>query len=192
MRARLARLAFGLAATWLAAACTPPATRATSTTDAPREGAPFLLHRARWLWTDERGDAVAFSGWRGEPVIVAAFYTSCSSTCPRTIEALRRIDNALRASGARAQMVLVTIDPDTDTPERLAAFKRSRALPESWRLLRGSSAQTRELLDVIGVHAIPTDPHVVHDSYLAVFDADGHLARRVRADDAQDAGALLP
>src|SRR5580765_4776216 len=32
-----------------------------------------------WEWTDERGQAVSFSAWRGHTVVVGMVYTSCTT-----------------------------------------------------------------------------------------------------------------
>jgi protein SCO1 len=130
-----------------------------------------------WRWTDERGAEVTFAAWRGVPLVVAPFFTSCTTRCPLTLEKLRDVDEAFRRKGVLGQFVLVTLDPATDSSERLARFKATRHLPDAWHILRGSLDDTRALGRSLGVRAMYDDGHIDHDVRIAVFDGAG---RRVR------------
>ncbi len=94
-------------------------------------------------WTDERGEAVGLERFRGTPVVFTAFFTSCTVRCPLTISKLREVDEAFRKRGSSVPIVLVTLDPHTDTADRLLRFKEERHLPDNWHLLRGGDAATR-------------------------------------------------
>jgi protein SCO1/2 len=131
-----------------------------------------------WTWTDERGTSVRFDQWRGAPVIVTMVFTSCTSSCPLTIEKLRRVTDTFQGERRAATFVLVTLDPTNDTPAVLQRFKASRGLPEAWHLLRGDEAETRELEDLLQIHIID-DAHIFHDSRIVVFDGAGKLAGQV-------------
>jgi cytochrome oxidase Cu insertion factor (SCO1/SenC/PrrC family) len=110
-------------------------------------------------------------------MVVSAFFTSCGRTCPLTVEKLRRIEDAYRAAGRRAEFVLVTIDPGNDDAEELQRYKREHRLPEAWHLLRGSPEQTEALTDLLDLHVLALTDHVVHGSRIVVFDGRGAPAR---------------
>jgi protein SCO1/2 len=141
---------------------------------AARADAPSLFAQP-WVWSDDQGAPVRFEQWRGTPIIVTMVFTSCTSTCPLTIEKLRRVTETFEREGRAATFVLVTLDPSNDTSEQLRRFKVSRQLPGQWHLLRGSDAQTRELADLLQVHVLE-DAHVFHDARIVVFDRDGKLS----------------
>jgi protein SCO1/2 len=143
----------------------------------PEERARVSLFEHPWVWTDEQGERVAFSRWRGEPVLVTAIYTQCQATCPRTIGKLRKLDAALRREGRAPQFILVTLDPRDDTPERLRRFKLSEGFPESWHLLTGGVPETRGLADLLDIHVLNADSHIMHDARIIIFDAQGMPAR---------------
>jgi protein SCO1/2 len=128
-------------------------------------------------WRDETGAVVSLARWGGTPVVVTPFYTTCTLRCPMTIQALRRIDAAYHAVGAHAEFVLITIDPRTDSPARLARFKASHAIPAEWHLLSGGESQTREASRLLGVHAARDEGHIDHDVRIVVFDGAGGMAR---------------
>ena len=179
----------GLAVVALLVACgpTPGAARGLPTA----EQASVSLFRHRWVWRDEQGETVALSRWRGEPLVVATIYTSCSTVCPRTIHKLRKVYDAFRRKGRAAQFVLVTLDPDADSPERLRAYKEAEALPQTWHLLTGSTADTRALTELLDVHLIDMGSHIFHESKIFVFDARGMLARSFVDLDFDDEASVL-
>jgi protein SCO1/2 len=137
-------------------------------------GTPSLFAQP-WVWRDEDDAEVRFDRWRGAPIVVTMFFTNCTSTCPLTIEKLRRVTDTFEHEGRAATFVLVTLDPSNDSPEQLRRFKTSRQLPGKWHLLRGSDEQTRELADLLQLHVLD-DSHVFHDARIVVFDRDGYLA----------------
>lgn len=130
-----------------------------------------------WVWKDELGAKVTFSRWRGEPLVVTTIFTSCRETCPRTVQKLREVHARFSREGRPPQFLLVTLDPANDTPERLRHFKQSEKLPESWHLLTGTDAATRELTQFLDIHVIDPDAHIMHDAKIVVFDATGMPSR---------------
>jgi protein SCO1/2 len=131
------------------------------------------LFRYPWIWTDEQGKSMTFARWQGEPVVVAVMFTSCRKTCPQTLRTLRKVYATFSRERPSAQFLLVTLDPATDTPERLRQFKQSEGLPETWHLLTGTETQTRDLTDVLDIHVMDLDPHLVHEGKIVVFDRRG-------------------
>jgi protein SCO1 len=111
------------------------------------------------------------------PLVVTAIYTSCTERCPLTVEKLKRVDEAFRRHHVDDQVVLVTLDPERDTVERLRRFKAARNMPPSWHLLRGDLEQTREVARSLRLSAVYDDGHIDHDVRIAVFDRDGRLVR---------------
>jgi protein SCO1 len=167
---------------WIAiaslAACSPiaggPADEPRSARSIPaRPARTSSLFAYPWVWTDDRGERVSLSRWRGETLVVAAFYASCKSTCPRTIAKLQKIHETFRREGHRAQFLLVTLDPDTDTPEILHRFKESAGFSGDWHLLAGSVPETKELTELLDIHLIDDGPHLMHEAKIVFFDPQG-------------------
>jgi protein SCO1/2 len=72
--------------------------------------------------TDQDGKARAFSSLQGEPVLVFFGFTHCPSTCPTTLARLRMLHEARDGALKSARIVLISVDGDRDTPERLKAY----------------------------------------------------------------------
>ncbi len=144
-----------------------------------------------WRWTTEQNREVTLAKWRGHTLIVAPFYTACRTRCPATIGKLRGIDAAYREGGKSAAIVLVTLDPATDTPGHLLAFKKSAKLPDSWTLLTGSAGDTRALARWLDARPAYDDGHIDHQVRIAVFDREGRLVRNLHGWDFEAAEAVV-
>ena len=147
-----------------------PPTRADAVADRSRS-----LFAQPWIWTDERGAPVQLSRWGGSLLVVTLVYTSCTTTCPLTVDKLLRLGDSFRRQGRPATFVLVTLDPSNDTPEQLRRFKATRGLPADWHLLRGNDQQTRELAGLLGVRIMNESSHIIHDGRIVFLDPQGRL-----------------
>jgi len=162
--------AIGLAGTLSACAAAGPL--AGGRADAARS-----IVESSWSWTDDQGISSTFARWRGSTIVTTGFFGACTLRCPMTIDKLREMDDILRSHGRFAEFVLVTIDPDHDTVERLRRLKESRHLPSRWHLLRGSREDTRAFGSVLGLNVARDSNHIDHDVKVAVLDAAGTLVR---------------
>ena len=92
-------------------------------------------------------------------------------------KAFAQVDDAFGRAGVRVPIVILTLDPHTDTIERLQRFKAERKLPDHWHLIRGSDRDTQSLARKLLVHAAYDVGHIDHDVRIAVLDRDGKLTR---------------
>jgi cytochrome oxidase Cu insertion factor (SCO1/SenC/PrrC family) len=95
-----------------------------------------------------------------------------------TLDALRKMDTELQSRGIAAEFVLVTLDPRTDTPERLHRWKSARNLGASYHLLSGTESGARALARYLNVNAAYDSGHIDHDVQIALFDASGRETRK--------------
>ena len=74
-----------------------------------------------------------------------------------------------------AEEILVTIDPEVDTPARLRAYAEKHGLdPARWSLLHGSPEQVRVLANVLGFRYRPTgDGQWSHTIRIHLLDGAG-------------------
>ena len=113
----------------------------------------------------------------GHPTVVALFYSSCHVACPITVRKLKQIESALPDSlRAKARFLLVTMDPEGDTPRALRAFRRDQQLSGRWTLLRGSLPSTAGLAGLLGVAYHKDAYRLTHSYEVTVLDAAGRIA----------------
>lgn len=85
----------------------------------PAEQAP-LPFRARFALTDHRGRPVTEATFRGRYLLVYFGYAACEGICPAALARLAAAVDLLGEAGGRVQPLLVTVDPERDTPRALA------------------------------------------------------------------------
>lgn len=69
-----------------------------------------------------RGGEDGLAGHRGEVVLLFFGFTSCPDVCPANLAHLQALFGELGDDAAGTQVLLVTVDPETDTPERLKEY----------------------------------------------------------------------
>jgi protein SCO1 len=69
------------------------------------------------------GEAMSLSDFRGKYVVLVFGYTYCPDVCPTTLNDVQQMLKALGAQRAEdVQVVMVSVDPERDTPEQLATY----------------------------------------------------------------------
>ncbi len=143
--------------------------------------------------TDQDGKAVRLAHFRGQPVILSMFYGTCAYACPLLISRIKRLEAAL-APEARAQVrvVLVTLDPEHDTPASLKKLAHAYGLDETrWRLLHTEEDHVRELAAVVGIKYRPLrEGGMNHSSVLTLLDREGVMDLRVEGPEASTDGLV--
>jgi protein SCO1/2 len=78
-------------------------------------GGPFSL-------TDHRGRAVTEGSFEGRFLLVYFGFTYCPDVCPTELGTMAAAIDALEGEGERVTPVLVSVDPERDTPAALAEY----------------------------------------------------------------------
>ena len=122
-------------------------------------------------------------------------FTHCPDVCPTTLAELAQAVKKLGPDAERVQVLIVTVDPERDTPEVLGKYVT--AFDPRFLGLRGDLAATREgrrrVQDLLreGARAA-TATRVNHSAQSYVIDPQGRLRLLVRHDRiAQDLAADL-
>ncbi len=129
-------------------------------------------------WTNQQGDKVSLLDYKGKVLVTVMIYTSCQIACPRLVADMRTIKERLPEEQLEnVKMLLISIDPDTDTPERLKAFAIENKMDEDpWVFLRSSQVNTREFAAVLAVNYRKISPvDFSHSNIISVFNNKGEL-----------------
>lgn len=68
------------------------------------------------------GKAISLRDFRGQVVLLYFGYTYCPDVCPATLVELKQAVQALDKDAAEVQMIMVSVDPERDTPESLQEY----------------------------------------------------------------------
>lgn len=130
-------------------------------------------------WTNQDGKTVTMVDLKGKVLVMVMIYTSCKSACPRLVADMRNIESRLPENIKKnVTLVLVSIDPTVDTPERLKSFSIENKMEgNQWVFLRSTEENTREFSAVLAVNYKKISPmDFSHSNIISVFNAEGELA----------------
>ncbi|MBL9199572.1 MAG: SCO family protein [Opitutaceae bacterium] len=128
----------------------------------------------------DTGQCLPLAALRGRPVVLAMFFASCGYACPRLVTDMQAIRGRLPAElRDRAAYVLVSFDPDRDTPAALADYRRQRALDGAWMLLRADSGAVAELAALLGVkYRREPSGNFAHSNLITILNPEGEIVHR--------------
>ena len=129
-------------------------------------------------WTADVGREVKLEALRGRPQVVALFFTNCQHSCPLIVKDMKAIEKGLPANvRGKVDFLLVSIDPERDTPEALRAFREKYELPiEHWSLLRGKAEDVKKLADLMGFRYYPgSNLQYAHSLLITVLNPAGEI-----------------
>ena len=136
------------------------------------------LYQVDAPWTTDDGTTTTLADLRGTPAVIVVGYTSCGYACPLLVQDMKNIAARL-PDGAPVRYVLVSMDPERDTPAKLRAFRDAHDLDADWTLLTGSAEDVRTLAALLGVRYRPDeDGAIAHSNVVTVLDADGVVVAR--------------
>jgi protein SCO1/2 len=155
-----------------------PAGTESGSEDAAREpfpvdiGGPFTL-------VDHTGRPVTDGDYRGRFLLVFFGYARCDSICPVGLKRMTEALDLLGGAGESVQPILITVDPENDTPEVLAAH-----LPTIHPRLIGLTGAPEDIAAAMKAYKVNAKlvgqtwkgtPRISHGSYIYLMGPDGKL-----------------
>lgn len=126
------------------------------------------------------GQTFRLSDHRGELVLLFFGYTSCPDVCPTTLAEAKQILEGLSKQADQVRFLFITVDPNRDTPERLAGY--TALFHPNIVGLTGDPAELARVQQAYGVVAEKEQlsdsavGYVInHTSRMFLVDANGHL-----------------
>ena len=129
-------------------------------------------------WTNQDGKDIELKELRGKVLVMVMIYTSCKAACPRLVADMRNIEERIpKDLKEKVTFVLVSIDPEVDTPERLKEFSIENKMEgNQWVFLRSDDDRTREFSAVLAVNYKKISPiDFSHSNIISVFNAEGEM-----------------
>ncbi|MBL1231796.1 MAG: SCO family protein [Vicingaceae bacterium] len=165
--------------------CNNTATDETNTTNSATETAEefdeMSIFQLPSTWKTQNNETIEFKDFQGEVLVVVMIYTSCKAACPRLVADMRNIETKVKSEvNQPVKYILVSIDPETDTPERLKAFAIENQMDtEQWVFLQGSDENTREFANILAVKYKEISPiDFSHSNIISVFNQQGVLVHQ--------------
>jgi len=149
--------------------------RSTGTADI---GGAFML-------IDTSGEAVTEADLLGKPHLIYFGFAFCPDVCPTALQKLGAAQQLMGKAGDDVGYVLFTVDPERDTPEKLAEYVSFEPFPKGLRGFTGTTEQVQTAktaykvvsakvsIDGGAVEAGSMDYTVDHSDIVYFMGADG-------------------
>src|SRR5205085_650197 len=127
---------------------------------------------------DQNGNRVHFYTdlVKGKVVVVQFIFTTCTTICPPLGATFARVQKELgERAGRDVHLISISVDPATDTPERLKAWGAKFHAAEGWTFVTGEKPKVDELLRALG--AATASPAEHSPAVLVGNDATGQWTR---------------
>jgi protein SCO1/2 len=129
--------------------------------------------------TTQNAQKASLSDYRGKLVVLYFGYTFCPDVCPTTLSEVNKAVNLLGDKAEDVQVVMVTVDPERDTPEKLGTYLE-HFNPD----FLGMTGTQEEIDNAAALYGVFFQKHegteatgylVDHTASLMILDEEGHL-----------------
>src|SRR5258707_8629130 len=127
------------------ASAPPAASRAAETNDLASLSIPDITIY------DQNGRRLRFYTdlVRGKTVAINFIFTTCTTICPPLTATFRRVQQDLAERTLPVQLISISVDPMTDTPERLHDFAAKFKADPGWTFVTGDKTEIDSLLSAL-------------------------------------------
>jgi protein SCO1/2 len=139
---------------------------------------PASLYHLDAALIDQAGKARGLDGYRGHPVLITLFYASCKATCPLIIDTLRATERGMTpAQREPLRVLMVSIDPERDTPQALRQLATERHIDTTrWALVHADEDAVRDIAALLNVQyrRLPSG-EFSHSTVIALLSPQGEI-----------------
>lgn len=112
---------------------------------------------------------------KGHAVAINFIFTTCTTICPPLGATFARVQRELGDKvGRDVRFISISVDPATDTPERLKAWGEKFHAGDGWTFVTGNKPQVDELLRALGASSARREDH---SPTVLIGDAHGNWTR---------------
>jgi len=138
-----------------APSCHAPATQAKKT-----EKPKMVIPDVKVL--DQEGNALNFYTdlIKGKTVAINFIFTNCTTICPPLAATFARLQKEMGDKvGKDVHLISISVDPVTDTPERLKAWGAKFKAGPGWTFVTGEKQEMDKLLNALGAAVSKREDH---------------------------------
>lgn len=148
--------------------------------EALKEVSGESVYNLNSTWTTQKKENLKLDHFKDKIVIAAMVFTHCESACPRIVADMQRIESSLSEKELeQITFLLISMDPERDTPARLTEFAAEHKLNANWTLICSSLDATMEIANVLGVKVKKLESGGFdHSNIIHVLDQQGVIVHQ--------------
>jgi protein SCO1 len=122
--------------------------------------------------TNQSGKSITTADLKGKVWVADFFFTSCQGVCPVMTARMSKLDKSLGEKGLH--LLSISVDPTTDTPEKLTEYAKNFEAKDNWQFLTGEKAKIIDL-SVKGFRLSLGEDPMSHSQRLVLIDSRSHI-----------------
>ena len=127
--------------------------------------------------TDQFGQPVSLSSYRGKVVILAFNDSECTTVCPLTTTALVDAKAMLGSASRQVQLVGIEANPKATSIDDVLSYSQVHGMLYQWRYLTGSLSQLQTVWKDYSVGVTVNQNQIDHEPAIFVINQQGRLAK---------------
>ena len=123
--------------------------------------------------TNQFGQRISLSAFRGKVVILAFTDSECTTVCPLTTQSMLAAKDLLGKAGDRVQLLGIDANPAATKISDVMAYSRSHGMVNQWDFLTGTLPELKSVWQRFDIYVQITKGQVDHTPALYIIDARG-------------------
>jgi cytochrome oxidase Cu insertion factor (SCO1/SenC/PrrC family) len=123
--------------------------------------------------SNQFGQPVSLSAFRGKVVILAFTDSECTTICPLTTASMVAAKDLLGQAGNQVQLLGIDANPDATNVSNVRAYSQSHGMVNQWDFLTGSLAQLQATWKAYHIYVQIEQGQIDHTPALYVIDTRG-------------------
>ncbi len=123
--------------------------------------------------TDQNGQQVSLSQFKGRPVVLTFIYSHCPDQCPLTAERLHASMVTLGSDASKVGVIAISTDPKGDTTQAVQKFTLQHNMQNYWHYLIGTQETLSPVWSSYNVYAEGQQQSVDHSLAIYIIDKQG-------------------
>ena len=123
--------------------------------------------------TNQFGQRISLSAFRGKVVILAFTDSECTTVCPLTTQSMLAAKDLLGKAGERVQLLGIDANPAATKISDVMAYSRSHGMVNQWDFLTGTLPELKAVWRRFDIYVQITKGQVDHTPALYIIDSRG-------------------
>jgi protein SCO1 len=139
------------------------------------------IYQLNSQWINQDGQKVSLKSFIGKQVVLTMFFASCVYACPLLVNDMQKMESSLSEKNKNNyRFILVSIDPERDTPAKLKTYAKEHKLDLSrWTLLTGKSEEIMELALLVGFkYKKDNNGNYSHSNLITLLNEKGEISHQ--------------
>ncbi|MBZ0294897.1 MAG: SCO family protein [Anaerolineae bacterium] len=127
--------------------------------------------------SDQSGQAIRLSDYRGKIVVLAFFDSQCDDVCPLTAHELRRTYQALQARVDTVVFIAVNVNTEASSLEAVESTTQRWQLDDipNWHFLTGAPEVLEPVWQAYHIEVLPSPDDIAHTPGVYIIDPQGRI-----------------